>query len=147
MDVVKISQERVSGLYHLRSVNEQGMTVETDGSPAIGGEGLGVRPMELLLAALGSCSTIDVVLILKKQRQQLVDIKVDITAEKEKVDHHSEYKRIHLTFKLMGRIKPEKAKKAIELSLDEYCSVAMALKKTSIITYDFEILEAPHEKE
>ncbi len=142
MDVVKISQERVSGLYHLKTVNAEGKSLETDGSPSIGGSGQGMRPMELLLAALGSCSTIDVLLILKKQRQNLTDIKVDITAERVKVKRHSEFKHIHLDFTLTGDVKPEKAKKAIELSLEEYCSVAMALKKLSEITYQFEIKPA-----
>jgi len=140
MDSVKILQERISGSYHLKSVNEQGNFVETDGSPAIGGEGNGVRPMELLLASLGSCSTIDVVLILEKQRQKLDDIKVEISATKKKVENHSEFDQIHLHFKLFGDIKPQKAKKAIDLSMEEYCSVAMILKKTATISYDFEIL-------
>ena len=142
MDTVKISQERLSGLYHLRTINSDGSIIETDGSSSIGGEGKGMRPMELLLAALGSCSTIDIVLILKKQRQKLDDIKVDITAEREKVDKHSEFRNIHLDFTLYGVIKPEKARKAIDLSLDHYCSVAMTLKKTSNITYDFKIIQS-----
>ena len=141
MEIVKISQERISGLYHMKSMNAQGKAIETDGSPAIGGENLGMRPMELLLAALGSCSTIDIVLILKKQRQQLEDLKVEITAEKEKIEDHSEFRNIHLDFQFYGQVKPEKAKRAIDLSLDKYCSVAMTLKKTSTITYDFKILE------
>ncbi len=141
MDTVRITQERTSGLYHMTSTNSDGKSIETDGSTAIGGDQKGVRPMELLLAALGSCSTIDIVLILGKQRQVLDDIKVEIEAQKEKVGNYSIFKTIHMKFRLFGSIKPAKAKKAIELSLEEYCSVAMALNKTSEITYEFEIFE------
>ena len=139
METVKIWQDRSSGKYHLTSRNQHGRSVETDGSEDIGGQSKGMRPMELLLTALGSCSTIDIVLILEKQRQKLDDIKIEITGEKEKIDNHSAYRRIHMNFNLYGEIKPEKAKKAIDLSLDEYCSVAMVLKKTATITYDFVI--------
>lgn len=142
MSTVRLSIKRKSGLFHLESENKQGNLVVTDGSPEIGGEGKGVRPMELLLSALGSCSAIDVILILGKQRQQLDDIQIDIEAEKVSVDHHSEFKKIHMLFRLYGQIKEAKARKAIELSLDEYCSVAHALKKTSEITYDLQIINA-----
>ena len=123
----------------MTSLNADGKSIETDGSPAIGGEGKGVRPMELLLAALGSCSTIDIVLILGKQRQKLDDIKVEIEAQREKEGNYSIFKSIHLKFDLFGTIKEEKAKRAIELSMNEYCSVAMALRKTSEISYEFQI--------
>jgi len=142
MSIVRLSIKRKSGLFHLETENEQGNRVSTDGAPSIGGEGHGVRPMELLLSSLGSCSAIDVVLILGKQRQQLDDIQIDVEAEKISVNHHSEFKKIHMLFRLFGKIKEEKARKAIELSLDEYCSVAQVLKKTSEITYDLEIINA-----
>ncbi len=136
---VKIWQDRVSGKYHLIARNAQDNTVQTDGSPAIGGEGKGVRPMELLLIGLGSCSVIDIVLIMEKQRQKLEDIRVEITAEKHKIEKHSEFKHIHLHYHLVGQIKPNKAERAIELSLDEYCSVAMILKKSAEITHSYSI--------
>lgn len=139
MAEVKINVVRKSGLYHFESTNETGQSVVTDGSVDIGGEGKGMRPMEMLLASLASCSSIDVVLILKKQRQQLEDIKVQVTAEKEKVDSHSVFKKIHLHFILRGKIKDEKAKQAVDLSLEKYCSVAMALSKSSEITASYEI--------
>ena len=139
MSEVKISLERTSGVFHLTSTNAQGKTVETDGSPAIGGTGQGVRPMELILMGLGSCSSIDVILILQKQRQELTDIKIDIMATRQDVDNHSEYKTIHMIFHLFGNIKPKKAQKAIALSVESYCSVAQLLKHTATITYDFTI--------
>ncbi len=141
MSEVTVKTERISGTYHLKSTNASGNMVETDGSPDIGGEGKGARPMELLLMSLASCSVIDVILILKKQRQTLDDIKVDITAQRHSVENHSEYSSIHMHFSLYGQIKEQKAQKAIDLSLDEYCSVAQILKKSATITADFTILQ------
>ncbi len=142
IQTIRISQRRGHGKFHLVSTNAHGAEVETDGSPAIGGAGHGARPMELVLMALGSCSTIDVVLILEKQRQTLDDIKVEITAEREQLEKYSEYRKIHLDFTLNGQIKPEKARKAIDLSIKEYCSVAMLLRHTAEITYDFSIISS-----
>jgi putative redox protein len=139
MSKVEFSIKRRSGEFHLEGKNSVGNIVLTDGSPDIGGTGLGARPMELLLASLGSCSAIDVILILKKQRQILSDIKIDISAVRVDVDHHSEFETIDLFFHLYGDIKESKAKRAIELSLNEYCSVAKILDKTAKITYQFDI--------
>ncbi|MCB0667131.1 MAG: OsmC family protein [Saprospiraceae bacterium] len=139
MSNVKLSLTRKSGKFHLESTNEDGSSVDTDGSPDIGGQGNGLRPMELLLAGLASCSAIDIVLIMEKQRQQLEDIRIDVNANRVKVGNHSEYSTIHMSFHFYGSIKDEKAQRAIDLSLDEYCSVAQILKKTAKITYDFDI--------
>ncbi|NND06111.1 MAG: OsmC family protein [Saprospiraceae bacterium] len=139
MSQVKITTNRHSGTFHLRSTNAGGLTVDTDGSPEIGGSDQGFRAMELLLASLASCSAIDVLLILKKQRQTCEDIKIVVTADRVSVDKHSEFRNIHLHFELFGDIKETKAKKAIELSLDSYCSVAQILKKSAEISYDFSI--------
>ncbi len=147
MDQVKLSIKRESGVFHLKSSNTSSHFVETDGSPDIGGTDKGMRPMELLLASLGSCSAIDVILILKKQRQQLDDIKIDITAERVKIDQHSEFSKIHLFFHLFGDVKDSKARHAIQLSMDQYCSVAHILKKTAEITYDFDVNRTTYEYE
>jgi putative redox protein len=139
MSKVLLSIARKSGEFHLESTNQAGVTIDSDGAPDIGGQGKGLRPMELLLASLASCSAIDIILIMKKQRQKLEDIKIDVNAERISVNHHSEFSNIHLSFHFYGDIKEEKAKKAIDLSLDEYCSVAQILNKTAKITYDFDI--------
>lgn len=139
MSKVKLSVRRKSGEFHLESINENGNIAHTDGAPDIGGQGKGLRPMEMLLASLASCSAIDIILIMKKQRQQLDDIKIDVDADRITVGNHSEFETIHLSFHFYGKIKEEKAKRAIDLSLDEYCSVAQILNKTAKITYDFDI--------
>lgn len=139
MSKVQLSLARKSGEFHMESTNQAGNTINTDGAPDIGGQGKGLRPMELLLASLASCSAIDIILIMKKQRQKLDDIKIDVKAERISVDRHSEFSNIHMSFHFFGEVKEEKAKRAIDLSLDEYCSVAQILNKTAKISYDFDI--------
>ncbi len=144
MAIISMTLERKSGDFHMEVRNGDGVALLTDGSPDIGGQGKGVRPMELLLAALASCSSIDVVLILKKQRQQLDDIKVHITGDRVSVLKHSEYRHIHLHFEIHGKVSEPRARKAIEMSLGTYCSVAQILKKTATISYDLVINPVDH---
>jgi putative redox protein len=143
---VEVSLKRVSGLFHLETKNLFGQKISTDGAPSIGGTGKGLRPMELVLSALGSCSAVDVILILKKQRQKLEDIQIHIQANRVKVGKVSEYRDIHLHFYLFGDIKPKKAEQALMLSLEEYCSVAHLLRHTTNITYAFSINKPFDEK-
>lgn len=125
--------------YHFEAVNEGGNPVNIDASPAIGGLGLGARPMELLIMGLGGCSGIDILSILRKQRIQPEGFRIKINADREKDAVPSLFTDIHLTFIFKGTVDPDKAKKAIDLSMEKYCSVAKTLEKTAKITYDFSI--------
>lgn len=138
---MKVTLDRIDEAYHLKATNEDGHTIETDGSPSIGGGNKAFRPTQLLLAAIGSCSSIDVISILKKQKQQLDDIKVDVTAEREKDKIPSLFTDIHVHYKLFGKVEEEKAKRAIDLSVGKYCSVSKMLEKTANITTSFEIIQ------
>lgn len=140
--MIKIEINRLNDAFHLEAVNEQGKSVHIDASPDIGGTNNGMRPMQLLLAGLGSCSAIDVINILKKQRQPLTDIKVTVTGEREKDVVPSLYTEAHIHFKLFGDLDPEKAQKAVSLAVEKYCSVAKTLEKTAKITYSVEIKSA-----
>ena len=139
--MIKIEVNRLNDAYHMEAVNEQGNRVEMDGSPDIGGGNNGMRPMQMLLAAMGGCSGIDVISVLKKQRQDLRDIKITITGEREKDVVPSLYTEVHAHFRLYGNIDPQKAEKAVSLSVEKYCSVARTLEKNARITYSFEVLE------
>lgn len=137
---MKISIKRLNAAYHFQAVNETGNTIDMDGSADIGGQNLGMRPMQLLLAALGGCSSIDVVLILNKQRQVITDYDVTVTGEREPDVVPALFKKIHLHFMLSGEnLDPEKVKRAIDLSMEKYCSVAFTLAPTATITTDFSI--------
>ena len=75
---MKINIKRLNDDYHMEAVNDNGNSLEMDGSPELGGHNLGMRPMQLLLAAVGGCSAIDVIMILKKQRQTITSFEVEV---------------------------------------------------------------------
>ncbi len=81
--MITIELKRLNDSFHLEAVNESGKTVHFDAAPDIGGTNQGMRPMQMLLAVLGGCSTIDVISILKKQKQDVRDIRVTVTGERE----------------------------------------------------------------
>jgi len=83
-----IQLSRVHGDFGFEATDENGHTIKMDSSPESGGLNYGVRPMQSLLMALGGCSAIDVISILKKQRQDVVDYKMTISGEREKARNH-----------------------------------------------------------
>ena len=125
----KIELSRVKGDFGFEATDEQGHILRMDSSPESGGWDFGVRPMQTLLMGLGGCSAIDVIAILKKQRQQVTDYKMIINGEREKGVEPSLWKDINIEFHLYGSIDEDKAAKAVELSINKYCSVAATLKK------------------
>ncbi|MCS6787600.1 MAG: OsmC family protein [Thiobacillaceae bacterium] len=118
-----------------------GHALVMDGAPDIGGRNLGPRPMELLLMGAGGCTSVDVVMILRKSRQQVTGCEVRLTAERAP-DHPKVFTRIHMHFIVRGQgLKPEMVERAIRLSAEKYCSASIMLGKTAAITHDFEIVE------
>ena len=140
--MVKVELNRVDDAYHMVAVNDRGNVIHLDDGGKEGGKGAGFGPMQSLLAALGGCSAIDVVSILKKQRQELKDMKITVTGEREPGAVPSLYQTVHAHFKLFGDLDMEKAEKAVSLSVEKYCSVAMTLRKSgATITHSFEIIK------
>lgn len=126
--------------FHFEADNEESGKIRMDGNTNIGGLEGGMSPMQLLLAGAGGCSAIDVISILKKQKQDIKSLKVEIDGDKQKVDvGYSEYKTIHMHFILSGDLDEKKVARALELSVTKYCSVSKALEKGSEISYDFVI--------
>jgi putative redox protein len=138
--MIKIELSRLDNDLNMEAVNEMGNKVQMDGSPADGGHDKAFRPMQMLLAAMGGCSTVDVVTILRKQRVELKDIKITVTAEREKNVTPSLYTEVHAHFKLYGDIDEDKAQKAVALSVGKYCSVAKTLEKTAKVTFSVEVI-------
>jgi putative redox protein len=126
--MINISLTRVNGDFGFEARDANGHTVRLDSSPETGGENFGVRPMQNLLMSLGGCSGIDIVSILKKQRQQIDGFNMHIEGEREQGKEPSLWKTISIIFELKGNIDIEKAKRACELSIDKYCSVAATLR-------------------
>jgi putative redox protein len=125
----KIELARVSGDYGFEAGDEYGHTIKMDSSPESGGQNFGVRPMQMLLMGLAGCSAIDVLAILKKQRQEVKDYKMVINGDREAGVEPSLWKDITIEFHLYGDIDPDKAQKAADLSVTKYCSVAATLEK------------------
>ena len=123
----KIELSRVQGDFGFEANDEYGHVVKMDSSPESGGENYGVRPMQMLLMGLGGCSAIDVITILKKQRQEVIDYKMIINGDREVGKEPSLWKTITIEFHLYGNIDEDKAVKAAELSIGKYCSVAATL--------------------
>lgn len=121
--------ERTTGEFGFDVRDENGHVLQTDNSPDGGGGNYGFRPMQLVLSALGSCSAIDMISILKKQRQTPDTFKIKIDGEREQDKIPSLWKAIKVTFELHGNIDKEKAEKAAVLSMEKYCSVAETLRR------------------
>jgi len=126
-----IELERLNDAFHMKAVNDGGVEIHLDSSPDHGGENLGFRPMQLLLAGIGGCSAIDIIDILKKQRQDLKGLKIKVDGEREKDKVPSLFTDIHIHYIFEGNVDKTKAQKAIDLSLEKYCSVAKTLEKTA----------------
>jgi putative redox protein len=113
--------------------NAAGATGVIDGPADMGGENAGLRPMETLLAALAGCSSMDVILIMKKQRQKLERLEVEVDGERADTVP-AVFTKIHLRFKGYGPIDLKRFQKAVELSIEKYCSVSKMLQPAVPIT-------------
>ena len=121
--------------------SHSGHSITMDGPPEIGGDNLGVRPMEMLLLGVAGCTMIDVVTTLKKMRQELTHCETKVNAERA-ADHPKVFTDIHIQFLVKGNsLDSKKVEKAITLSAEKYCSASIMLGKTASISHDFEILE------
>ena len=123
--------------YRFKATNETGNEILMDASPNIGGEGKGMRPMQLLLAALGGCSSVDIISILRKQKQELESVEIEVNGDREPVgvEGYSLFKNIEVHFILKGNVDKDKVDRAVKLSMEKYCSVTKTLEPTANITY------------
>lgn len=141
---MKVKLERVNDAVHFVARNEDGNTLHFDGAAIIGGEGLGVRPMQGFLMSLAACSSIDVVLLLKKMRQKVVDFSVDVQGERVETIPKA-FRSIHLHYQLSGEIKPEKLEKVLTMAVHQLCSVTKMIENNVEVTYSYTITPVPHE--
>ncbi|NNF03873.1 MAG: OsmC family protein [Rhodothermales bacterium] len=140
MKKVHVRLDRVNDAFHFRSKNVWGHTVDVDDSGAYDeGHGSGTGPMELLLVAVGTCSAFDIVSILQKARQDIKSFGISVDGEKPVGTAPSLYRTIRLMYELEGELDEKKVRRAIELSLQKYCSVSRTLAPTARIEYSFTI--------
>jgi len=136
---MNINLIRKSGKFNFEAVNESGFTVELDAKAAIGGEGKGFRPMEMLLVGLGGCSGIDMVNVLTKQKEPLEDIKIAINATRKDEEMPPIFDEIEIHFDLSGDLNPAKVEKALAMTFDKYCSVSNILGRSATINFTYKI--------
>jgi putative redox protein len=135
---MKVNLKRVNTAFHYEASTEDKITVAIDANSAIGGEGKGTRPMELLLMGVAGCASIDLGLILQKQKQELEDYRVEVTATRND-NVAKNFKSIQLHFILFGNLEDLKVARAIELTLTKYCSVVLSLNAAIEVTSTYEI--------
>jgi putative redox protein len=122
--------------------SETGHAVILDGAPDAGGRNLGMRPMEMLLIGMGACTSFDVVTILKKSRQPVLDCVAEIEAARAD-EVPKVFTRIHVHFVVTGKgLNSGQVERAVKLSAEKYCSASIMLGKSAEITHDFEVVEA-----
>ncbi len=133
---MKIEVQRVNENYKMEARNEIGNVIIIDNNKESGGNDEGFRPMQMLLAALGGCSSIDVISILKKQRVEPFELRVTLDGERDTGKEANLWKKVHAHFQFTGDVSKEKAERAVELSITKYCSVSKTLEAAGAeITY------------
>lgn len=134
-----IRLRRFDSDYGFEAVNEAGATLTLDAGPAIGGHGQGLSPMQAVLAAVGGCSGIDIIQILKKQKQEITHFEMSVHGLREPGAIPSPFTAIHIVYHLSGKVDAEKAQRAADLSIAKYCSVSKMLEKSAKITYEVQV--------
>jgi putative redox protein len=132
---------RVTWIDGLRFVatDSMGHSIVLDASKQVGGEDSGFSPLQLLLAALGGCTGIDIVDLMRKQRQQVDDLEIIVSGERVE-EPPRVYKNIHVEYKIKGKdIKEKAVQRAIQLSEEKYCSVGAMLKAKANVTSNYVI--------
>jgi putative redox protein len=132
---MKVTLQRVNDNFHFQLKNERGHVIDVDNRSEYGGDDLGASPMELLLMGIAGCSSIDIITILKKQRQEITSFKSEVEGIRLPIEDAKPFKEITVTFFLEGEIDADKAMRAAELSFDKYCSVSKTLEPTATINF------------
>lgn len=131
---MKITLNRINEDYLFECANENGQKIILNNIRE--DKNNGVSPMEAVLMSLAGCSSIDVIHILKKQRQEIANFSVEVDGTREEVGGASPFKRIVVKFSIQGQVEEDKAKKAVELSFEKYCSVSKMLESSVEIGYE-----------
>jgi putative redox protein len=134
-------EARVKWVENAEFVGETGSghAMVIDGPAEIGGRNLGPRPMELMLLAVGSCSAVDIVHILKKARQPVSGCEVKVSGERAETDPKV-FTRIHLQFIVSGTgLSENQVRRAVELSAEKYCSASIMLQKACPVSHGYEL--------
>ena len=138
---MKVELVRIDDAFHFEAIGASGTINHMDANVDIGGHNLGARPMEMLLMGLGGCTAIDVILILKKQRQMVEDLRISVDGERVKIEgtEMSPFRKITIHFAFKGHLDQVKVERAIQLSMEKYCSATAQFSQTAEITHTLAI--------
>jgi len=135
---MKVHLIKLKNKLQFEGINPSHDTVSIGAAESVGGTGVGARPMELLLHAMAGCASIDICLILEKQRQVIESY--EVTTQGRRADEVPAYfETIHMEFVFKGDLDDKKVKRAVELSVEKYCSVAKTIDDKVKVTYDYKI--------
>ncbi|CCG52479.1 Putative stress-induced protein OsmC family [Flavobacterium indicum GPTSA100-9 = DSM 17447] len=138
---MKITLKRIDEDYHFELQNERGHKVYLDNRAEFGGQDLAPSPMELLLMGVAGCSAIDIITILKKQRQVVTNYFAEVEGVRVPIEEAKPFKDIKVTIFLEGEISEEKAQKAAQLSFEKYCSVSKTFAPSVEINYQVNVIQ------
>ncbi len=136
---MKINIRQVNEATNFEAQNENDDTIQIKGISGDDMEARGFSPMEMLLTSVAACSAIDLVLILKKQRQPLQDLQIEVNGERTENTTPRPFKSIDINFILTGDLEESKVARAVELAVEKYCSVADTMDQGVNISHRFEI--------
>ncbi|MBI4822731.1 MAG: OsmC family protein [Nitrospirae bacterium] len=137
---MSIKVKYVDGLQFVGE-SDSGHAVVMDGTPDVGGNDTGMRPMELLLVSLGGCTGMDVISILKKKKENVTGLELNIKGEKAE-NYPKKYTSVNIEFTVKGKgISEDAVKRAIELSMDKYCSVKATIEPTAKVSWSMRLVE------
>jgi putative redox protein len=138
---MKIDITRTNENVLFKIENPTGESAFIDGSEEFGGVQGGLRPMEMLLAAVATCSAFEVVRILKKQKQTITDFKIEVNGVRTKKGTSSPFSSIDITFLIRGQVELRKAERAVTISTDKYCSVRASLDPEIEVSHQVKVNE------
>lgn len=118
-----------------------GHEIVMDSDPSVGGHNAGVRPTELLLLGIGGCSGMDVISILRKKKQEVTGFAINVKGKRDE-DYPKKFTEITIEFSIKGKnISEEAVKRAIDLSMNKYCSVKATLEGSAKISFSYKIIQ------
>ena len=138
---MKIHLKRSNDAVLFEASNERGHTIMVEGGRSVGGKDTAPYPTELFMMSHAACTAVDIVDLLKKMRQPLQHLEIELDGQRAQDQLPKLFTSIHLHYKLYGDIKPSKAEKAISLSVEKYCTISKMIDHIAKITYSFEIID------
>lgn len=131
----RVVVRRIDQNLHFEAVNPLGKRLEVDGSD----DEKAMLPVELLLAAIGSCSAFDIAAMLEKHGQKIDDLQVEVNGSRDEEGECKPYQTMHMVFKLKGKIDRKRAERVVELAVEKYCSVGATFRPETVVTYELKM--------